>query len=796
MNVQFDKKLTIATANSRKAKKWKNREVLWSALLDRLSRETRTAETMAEYRAMGRDRQADVKDVGGFVGGYCREGRRTDVEFRSLICLDADFASPGFWDAFKEKYSCAACVYSTHKHTPKKPRLRLLIPLDRDADPEEYQAASRRVAEVLGIDQFDDTTYEPQRLMFWPSVSQDGEYVFEYADGPFLSVDALLATYHDWRDVSAWPMSGRVAEVRKREAEKQQDPTSKEGAIGAFCRAWPIEEAIAAFVPDYVPCALPGRYTYAGGSTAAGVVVYDGLFTYSHHATDPASGRLVNAWDLVRLHRFGSLDANSDPDTPVSRLPSTKAMLDFALGDARTSAQLAADRLSEASEDFGAPAPEGEDWKGRLQFSEKGALLQTIGNAVLILMNDEHYEGAFGYDELRNSIVILKDLPWRKAGGSRRNDMVWQDADDSALRYDLERRYGFSSKDKLFDAVNVVAQKRAFHPVRDYLDTLDWDGTPRLDTLLVDYLGAEDTPYVRAVTRKAFTAAVRRIYVPGCKFDYMLTLRGEQGRGKSTLLKILGGPFFSDSFTTLQGKDAYEQVLGVWILEMGELAGLRKAEIETIKMYLSKQSDRFRPAYGRRTQEFPRQCVFIATTNETQFLRDQTGNRRFWVVDLPGRPTRSVWDDLPGLRDQVWAEAVCRHRDGESLYLPQELERDARAVQEEFAEEDPRAGQIAAFLERPRPEGWDFMDVYDRVNWLDSGASGDEPLQYVSTIEIFVEALRGKRDAFDRYAGAAIANIMARMPGWRRAKGAQKMFLNYGKQRFYERVPASEDELL
>ena len=178
----------------------------------------------------------------------------------------------------------------------------------------------------------------------------------------------------------------------------------------------------------------------------------------------------------------------------------------------------------------------------------------------------------------------MSSLPWRETKGLS----PWTDADDAALRYYLERTYGLTGKDRIFDAVNVVAQSNAFHPVREYLDSCTWDEVPRVETLLIDYLGAEDTPYTRAVTRKALAAAVARIYRPGCKFDNMLTLRGAQGIGKSAFFGKLGGPWFSDTFTSMQGKEAYEQVQGVWIVEIGELAGMKKAEIETIKLYLSK----------------------------------------------------------------------------------------------------------------------------------------------------------------------------------------------------------------
>lgn len=786
MNVQNDKALDIALGNSRKTKTWKNKTVRWSELLDRLSTATRTPETMAEYKAMTRDQQSQIKDVGGFVGGYCNNGSRSDIRFRSILCLDADFADGDLWPDWELLYGNAAAIYSTHKHTTEKPRYRLVVPLARNVDSDEYQAVGRRIAATLGIDKFDDTSYQPQRMMYWPSCSQDGPYVFEHTDGAFLDPDTVLATYHNWRDVSSWPMSSRVAEVVRKTAAKQKDPLEKGGIVGAFCRAYTIQEAIAEYVPTYRVCDDPGRYTYTEGSTAAGVVIYDDKFSYSHHGTDPASGQLCNAWDLVRLHRFGELDSDCNPDTPVSSRPSYRAMAQLASEDKRVKAQIVADRMTEATADFDEPAEDGEDWKAKLKITEKGAIAQTIENVVIILQHDPQLAGRLALNEMEHNIVALSSLPWRAARGASQ----WTDADDAALRYYLERTYGINGKDRIFDAVNVVALQNKFHPVREYLDGCAWDGVPRVETLLVDYLGAEDTAYTRAVTRKALVAAVARIYNPGCKFDYMLTLRGRQGLGKSALIARLGGRWFSDSFTTLQGKDAYEQVLGVWIMEVGELAGMRKAEAETIKLYISKQVDRFRPAYGRRLQEFPRQCIFIGTTNETQFLRDATGNRRFWVVDTPNEPTRNLWDELtPETVRCIWAEAVELYRAGEALYLPRELEAAAREVQETYEEENPRAGIVQDYLERRLPADWDIMDLLARRQWLEGTQEGTVPRTTVCTMEIWAEALGGNPDRLDRYAGKEIREIMERMPGWRH-NGNQRLTIRpYGRQRFYERRP-------
>ena len=789
MKVQHDKALEIATGNSRKTKTWKNKTVQWSDLLDRLTKETRTPETVAEYKVMSRSQQSDVKDVGGIVGGYCNNGSRSDIRFRSVLCLDADFADADLWPDWELLYGKAAAVYSTHKHTPEKPRLRLVVPLARNVSPDEYQAIGRRVAATLGIDKFDDTSYQHQRMMYWPSVSQDGEYFFRYTDAPLLDPDEVLATYHDWRDVSAWPTSSREAEQPKRTVAKQKDPLEKGGIVGAFCRAYyPIQEAIAEYVPTYQPCDEPNRYTYTEGSTAAGVVIYeDGKFSYSFHGTDPASGQTVNAWDLVRLHTFHDLDADCAQDTPASSRPSYKAMTRLATEDKRVTAQIVKDRTAEAMEDFSAPEDDGQDaenWREKLKVTDKGAIAQTIENVVVILQNDPELSGRLALNEMDHNIVTRGDLPWRKVKGSSQ----WVDADDAALRYYLEKFYGISSKDRIFDAVNVVATENRFHPVRDYLDACTWDGVPRVETLLIDYLGAEDNPYTRAVTRKALAAAVARIYRPGCKFDYMLTIRGRQGLGKSALIAKLGGQWFSDTFSTMQGKEAYEQVQGVWIMEVGELAGMRKAEAETIKLYISKQVDRFRPAYGRRLQEFPRQCIFIGTTNETQFLRDTTGNRRFWVVDTPNEPAKDMWDDLTAdTVAKIWAEAVEMYKAGEDLYLPKDLEAVAREVQEEYEEENPRAGIIADYLDRLLPPGWEDMDLYARRSFLESDANGTTRRQTVCILEIWAEALSGNPDKLDRYAIKEIRDIMAGFPEWKRSKNKIMTIRPYGRQRYYER---------
>lgn len=307
MQITHDKKLLIATGRSRKAAQWQNREMLWSEFLDKLSRPTRTRETAAEYAAMGKAERDNVKDIGGFVGGYLKNGRRSNagVVNRCLVCLDADNADAALVDDLDMTFINAYALYSTHSHTPEKMRLRLIIPLSRTVTPDEYAAVSRRIADGLTLARFDPTTFEPARLMYWPSAPEDGEYVFRYADEPFLDPDEVLATYPDWTDASLWPTTKPLEERARAKASKAEDPLEKRGIIGAFCRAHGITDVLEHILAGrYTATAQDDRYTFVGGSTTGGLVVYDDKFAYSHHATDPAGGQLCNAFDLVRLHLF------------------------------------------------------------------------------------------------------------------------------------------------------------------------------------------------------------------------------------------------------------------------------------------------------------------------------------------------------------------------------------------------------------------------------------------------------------------------------------------------------------
>jgi len=809
-----DKKYAIATGLSRKTKTWRNTLVSWGELVERLSRTERTNETQAEYKALPKSQQDEIKDVGGFVAGHLKNGQRGTgkVECRSMITLDADFAETDFCEAVEMFAEYSYIIYSTHKHTPDKPRLRLIVPLSRTITAEEYEAAARRLADSLGIEQFDDTTYQPHRLMYYPSTSADGEYVFRHAERKPLDVDKLLAEYTDWRDVREWAFSSRTDKAREKTVGKQEDPTAKKGVVGAFCRCYDVPAAIAEFLPDvYTPCAVPDRYTYAAGSTAAGLVLYEGgKFAYSNHATDPAGGTLCNAFDLVRIHMFGDKDSEAKDGTPTAKMPSFLAMTEFARSDKAVKLKLFEERTGEAVDDFAEiiknPPDDHDDpdtpdtpehWALQLQTGSKGEYLATIDNIVLILRNDSEIRGRLGFDGFTGRYTVTGALPWNADTKPR----SWSDEDDSGLRHWLEKKYDIHSKGNIDDARVLVSRENIYHPVLEYLDGLTWDKVPRAETLLIDYMGAEDTPYTRAVTRKTLAAAVRRVRQPGVKYDNVLILVGKQGCGKSYLVSRLGGKWFSDTLTSIQGKEAYEELQGFWIIEIAELSALRKHEVEAVKHFIAKQSDSYRAAYDRHVRTRARQCIFFGTTNNAEFLRDATGNRRFLPVDVdPAKARLSVFDDLTDeVRDQIWAEACAIESAGEKLYLDtKELRRAAEAEQDRHFEQSPLTGDVERYLETPLPENWAELDLTDRRAYLHAGedfgvkASGSVANKFmrekVCPMEIWCEMLGGDKKDLTTPRSKEISDIILKTGKWEKAKGNLKFGALYGAQRGYTRI--------
>ena len=411
----MDTTIIIATGKSRSARSWISKKMTWSALANKLAEPTVTNETAAEYAKMSKADQGQKKDVGGFVGGYIpNKSRRVRgaVKERYLITLDADNPGEDFIvDLDMELGGMEYVLYSTHSHTADNPRYRVIIPVDRPMTPDEYQAVSRRIADNIGIEFFDPSTHQAERLMYWPSHPKDVEYVYQHCEGALVSVDTYLSTYRDWRDTSLWPTSEKESQIRLDAAKKQGNPLEKKGLIGAFCRCYSITESIHKFLPEvYEPTAVEDRYTYVAGSSVGGLVIYDNdTFAYSNHATDPISGKLVNAFDLVRIHLFG--DKDPADETNVTKLPSYQDMIDFVNEDGAAPILLDKERMADM--DFEDITDDEEGLRAKLKRDRKGNPESDVFNCLLVLKQDPALKGKIRLDEFAHRLVVIDDLPWR-----------------------------------------------------------------------------------------------------------------------------------------------------------------------------------------------------------------------------------------------------------------------------------------------------------------------------------------------------------------------------------------------
>lgn len=783
IKLNHDISISIAVGMSAQSKRWKNTRFMWSELVTKLSDAVKTPESYRQYMKATKAEQGKIKDVGGFVGGYLSGGLRkmSNVMYRQLVTLDIDFSHDAFWNDFIMLYSCAAVIHSTHKSCKEQPRHRLIIPLDREVSQDEYQAISRKIAGDLNIELFDQTTFDANRLMFWPSVSYDSEYYFEYQDEEILCADEVLETYEDWHDSTQWPTAQSFDEQIRQAVHKQENPTEKKGLVGIFCRAYTIQEAIAKFLPDIYAEAGNNRYTYIAGSSFAGAIVYDDMFLYSHHGTDPAGGRLCNAYDLVRIHKFGQFDKGKTDDQKAS----CAKMDEFIVNDDNLKKQIAEERIHNAKLDFdiAVDSDDNSEWMTELSVTKAGDYEFSANNLNLILQNDINLKNLFRLNIFDNKRYVTRSLPWRKID----EPQPFRDVDYAGIRSYIECAYGIVSNQKVDDALALEFERNCFHPIQDYLKSLEWDGEERVDTLLIDYFGVTDSIYTREAIRKMLCAAVARVFYPGIKYDSVLVLVGPQGTYKSTFFKKLGKQWFSDTFITVQGKESFEQLQGAWIVEIAELSGFKKAEVETIKHFISKREDMFRPAYGRVVETYKRQCVFAGTTNRIDFLRDTTGNRRFLPVTIDiESATKSVMDDLDEYEiDQIWAEAYKLWQDGEELYLTGEAAEQSLQSQREHIEYDDRTGVVDEYLQTLYPSDWDKKDLGERRMWLDDPLvkKGSIQKNIVCIPEIWCECFGNDLSRLSRKDSMEIA-AMLKVLGWDAIRRTANFKL-YGKQRFF-----------
>ncbi|MCD7724941.1 MAG: virulence-associated E family protein [Clostridiales bacterium] len=775
------RKYTICTGNSRLADVWPASEVTFEELYERLKTPLRTSETAAQYKKMPKAERDEAKDKGGFMMGKLKGTRRKkeEVASRSGITLDGDKLKSDFMEWYQENHQYKTIFYTTHSHTPENPRGRIVIPTTRDMTPEEANAISRYLAAWIGINQIDPCSFKINQMMYWPTCPCDGEYICEAYDGEELDPDEFLKDYPNWHDVANLPRTPGENKAVEGNAKKQEDPLAKDGVVGDWCRAHSISDVMENELSDiYAPAAEDDRYDYIAGEGSAGVQVFDDKFVYSWHATDPAGGRLLNAFDLVRLHKFGDEQGKSFSE-----------MAEYALKDEAVRAEALKRRQRQAISDFDAEE-ENDDWKNQLQYEKKTAMLKNNLHNIRLIMQHDTFMRNIVFNQLADGMEIKGEVPWKHPG------KFWRDADDAQLICYVDDKYGTFSQRNYDIAVTKAVDDRSYHPIRKMFETLPvWDRVKRVETLLIDYLGAEDTRYVRSVTRKSLCAAYMRVYYPGIKFDTMIVLNGAQGIGKSTLIAALGMEWFSDSLalSDMNDKTAAEKLQGYWILEIGELAGMKKADIDKVKAFISRQDDKYRASFGRRVTPHPRQCIFFGTTNsENGYLRDITGNRRFWNVKVTGKGKYKPWDLTPDVIAQIWAEVAEIAKSGEKLYLDDDLEAYAKQEQASAMEQDEREGIIRDYLDMLLPENWNEMDLYRRREYIQdtddpTRPNGTVKRMSVSNMEIWRECFGKPKAELRPTDSYAISAIMARIDGWDRSSHFERQPI-YGKQRVYQRT--------
>jgi putative DNA primase/helicase len=664
----------------------------------------RTKETVLEYQKGDKNFKLKCKDKGGFIAGTSENNKRDSrsILTRNMITLDMDYCPKDIIDILEKKLeekelNFLFFIYSTHSHTTEKPRLRLIVPLREEVKVELYEPIARSIASIVGIEYFDATTFQINRIMYFPSVSIDGDYVcqsFGFEDWFPLEPDEMLDRYLDFHNIAEFQKPHYIEGLKVEKIEKGKIKSStktKYRIVNSFNTEYSIKKAIETFLKDiYVKGKHIDRYTFVGGESKDGLVILNEQYAYSHHATDPAQGRLLNAFDIVRIHKFGKQDTDITEQLEYenyNKNTSFKAMADYIRGNLPSVMKHMPEyqKLKKNEKEFMSGEVETEegsveskDWKLTLDYTGKEEDRHPKSNArniKLIFEHDEYFKNLFYYDSLKDAICFDRRPPWNKE--KEKGDMV-TDEDDSEIRIYLNTVYQISGKDLIYDSVVHQSGKKRIHPIRTFLANLpEWDGEKRIETIITDIFDIESNQYYREASKAWWVGIIQRIMKPGSKFDSMLIICGRQGIGKSQLGKSIatlnwGGDmtqidshpnYFGDDELPFDKKDAYEQLGGIMIYELPEFEKYyKKSDTSTIKSFISKTSDKYRKSYGRRVAEYKRQCVFIATTNDMRPLRDRTGNRRFFpfysrlLENVARLYDPNYWNEE--IRNQCFAEAL------------------------------------------------------------------------------------------------------------------------------------------
>ena len=881
MSQYEDRVVTIARGSAINQAKCNNQSLPWSQFRQLFHTPLRTTETQAYYQQLDKKNpeRARLKVLNGWYLGAPIEGKtrnRTAVQARQIITLDLDTLTPETFQQltvhgnhYLSQYEML--LHTTRSHTPENPRLRAIILCENDIELEEFEPLTRILAWHCDstMEAVDKATFRIAQMMYFPTCSIDQEYWHGYNSGKTLIAAELLNSWQgDWRDFSCLPR--KTSDNPRRFAEKAEDPATKPGLIGAFCRVYGIRDVIEQFLPEIYgnpdTHSADVRYTYLKGQSQFGAVVYDDKFMYSWHGTDPAGDQLRNAWDLVRIHHYGHLDIGKSEDNP-NALPSQIEMTKWVKKIADVNKQLVKDSLDveamfggiedDLEDDSTADRiaaflgsdsylddvpdypghnvkiPIRQDWYTDLELGREG-IKATLNNVLLILTHDKRLRNCCQLNAFNGEIMykkkIISQIPEVNPPEvkDKINGDLWNDTHDAFVKAILSAPrgkngvgYGIQVSDNILTAaVRLVADGLQFHPVIHHLVSLpEWDGIERVERLWIDYLGTPDNAFYRESAKLFLTGAIARLFYPGIPFDFMPILMGEQGLYKTTFVRELGfgsnkwGKEFDAPLD--QKKDATEQIKSAWILEMSEISALKYSEIQHQKSFLTRITDRVRLSYDRRMSEFDRQCVFVGTSNEYEFLKDYA-NRRYWPIRVANKQIDMELFKIN--RDQIWSEA---------LYLfIDKAKRKGYDRDNIFFNLSIEANKIAENIQQDaRVQSADEFDIQYIQNYLDTPVKlselnntlglendSDKPDPLVLRVKTNAKQILGDclnesietlNPSTKNYRLQSIGNTMKEVSGWARGQdwgagngrdGSKISVDNYGRGRGYVRADATAEE--
>lgn len=694
----------------------------------------------------------------GELRGHHRSG--DNVIGRSVITLDLDGASSeGFTDLLSYLNDVAVLWHTTYSHSEQKPSYRVLIPLDGMVPPGVYTRIVREIMRAVPQAAIDAASATPSQIMFTPAAKDASLYEYGSELNRPLASGSLFESAPDTPGAAV--SLGRV---------RKKDPLTLKGVAGEFCRHYQdLDELIREFELPYERVGSRFRYTHADKSSAPGMSPLPDapLLFFSNHRSDPASGHAQNAFDLVRIHKFGGLDAGYEG--AIIHAPSTRAMKDFLDGHEgfrqrrATAAYEAVARPAVAgspltvSEDYSTltqePEPvaeaetdedlsEGElEWTKKLLRHEKTLQVEDrIENYDLIFANDPIFKSLWWNVRGDYEAIMGDDYDLRDGSPPQVNN-----ADVSGLKDHIERQYQIRrvTRQRVDDLLGRVRRERRIDPVKKYLQSLTWDGIPRLETCLP---GTEDTPYNRMAAKRALLGAVARAFKPGCKVDQSLILYGGQGVGKTTWIERMARGYTA-SLGDIQNKDTLISASRSWIMVSDEGHALNNADFNELKDFLTRQRDVYRLPYDRSATEVPRRWVVWGTTNDPMMLRERDGNRRFLIVDVLEQMDFDKY--TPEYVDQVWAEAVQLYEDGERPVLSPAEEALAEQARKSHTMEDNLVATITEALDMPVPLDWERIPLAERIIWLQAKDMDAEdkskptaPRSFITPAAVWVEVMR------------------------------------------------------